>query len=164
MYRLPPMSAPVEGEKYRVVSFKYYNAEPRKLTVVPKHYILRDGIIMVSRADANGLITHANHPFIITSGYSQTELIGNPHSILRHPDMPRAVFAELWQTVLAGQEWRGLIKNLRKDGGYYWTQTSIQPLFQNGQPHSFTSVRRKVDRDTIKRTEALYAEMRQNEQ
>lgn len=163
MLSLPPMSEPIKGEKYRIVPHRYYNIGSRDLLVVPKHYILRDGVILVSRTDIDGIILHANPTFIATTGYEEHELIGSSHNIIRHPDMPRRIFTDLWKTILNGQEWRGIFKNLRKDGGYYWVQTTIQPLFQNGEPSSFTSISRKTDRDTIKRTEAFYAEMLQDE-
>ncbi|SUO93798.1 PAS domain-containing protein [Suttonella ornithocola] len=162
LYTLPPMLP--SGEKHRIVPFEYFDAKSRNLVVCPKHYILRDGILLVSRTDIHGVITHANTAFCATSGYDSSELIGSPHNIVRHPDMPRGVFANMWQTLLAGSEWRGYVKNLRKDGGYYWVHATIQPLFRDGAPYSFTSVRRKVDRDTIKKCEAIYAEVRKNEE
>lgn len=164
MSELPPMPIPAESERYQILPFSYYGGTaPRNLVICPKHYILRDGILIVSRTDANGVITHTNRAFIATSGYTDAELVGMTHNIIRHPDMPRAVFADMWRTVSNGNEWRGCVKNLRKDGGYYWVQATIQPLFKNGIPYSYTSVRRKTDRETIKKHEALYAEMRQDE-
>ena len=78
-----------------------------------------DGKLIVSRVDLDGIITHANDAFVDISGYSRDELIGAPHHILRHPQMPKAAFKDLWQTVEAGKKWHGYVKNLCKDGSYY---------------------------------------------
>jgi aerotaxis receptor len=86
-----------------------------------------DGRLIVSRTDLDGIITHANRSFIEMSGYSEEELIGAPHSILRHPDMPKAAFQDLWDTVQSGKIWQGYVKNLRKDGCYYWVKATVIP-------------------------------------
>jgi aerotaxis receptor len=90
------------------------------------------------------------------SGYSQEELINIPHSILRHPDMPAVAFKDLWDTVNKGEKWQGFVKNLRKDGGYYWVKATVIPNIRNGQVVGYTSVRRKPSRKKVNECIALY--------
>ena len=97
-----------------------------------------DGRLIVSRTDLAGIITHANDAFVEMSGYARDELIGAPHYILRHPDMPRVAFKGLWDTVTAGQKWHGWVKNLRKDGAYYWVYATAVPNVRNGSIVGFT--------------------------
>ncbi len=118
-----------------------------------------DGRLIISRVDLSGRITHANEAFVEMSGYTREELIGTPHCVLRHPDMPRAVFQELWDTLSAGQKWHGYVKNLRKDGGFYWVYASAVPNVREGQIVGYTSVRRKPSRKRIEQAIALYAQM-----
>jgi len=81
--------------------------------------------IIISRTDLNGNISYANETFCEISGYESDELLGKPHSIVRHPDMPSAVFKELWETLHNNGQWRGIVKNLRKDMGYYWVEAIV---------------------------------------
>ena len=103
-----------------------------------------DGKLITSRTDLNGIITHANEAFVTMSAWSREELIGQPHSILRHPDMPKAAFADLWHTVSKGEKWHGYVKNLRKDGRYYWVYATVIPNIRNGKIEGYTSVRRRA--------------------
>ena len=89
--------------------------------------------LIISRTDLNGNITFANEMFLYISGYNEDELIGKPHSILRHPDMPKAVFEELWKTIKETNKWEGIVKNLRKDNGYYWVYAEISGVFKDGK-------------------------------
>ena len=86
------------------------------------------GRVIISETDLKGVITFANRKFCEITGYSVDELIGKPHNIIRHPDMPRVAFATMWETIQSGNTWRGLVKNLRKDGLYYWVETEISPV------------------------------------
>jgi len=115
-----------------------------------------DGKLIVSTTDQNGIITHVNQAFIDMSGYTEDELIGAPHSILRHPDMPPAAFKELWDTVQKGEKWQGFVKNLRKDGGYYWVKATVIPNIRNGAIVGYTSVRRKPSKTKIDECIKLY--------
>ena len=115
-----------------------------------------DGKLIVSTTDKNGVITHVNKSFIDMSGYTEAELIDAPHSILRHPDMPPAAFKDLWDTVNKGEKWQGYVKNLRKDGGYYWVKATVIPNIRNGQVVSYTSVRRKPSRTKVDECIKLY--------
>ncbi len=116
-----------------------------------------EGRLIVSRVDLAGVITHANDSFVAMSGYSREELLGAPHSILRHPDMPRVAFADLWATVAAGRKWHGYVKNLRKDGAFYWVYATVVPNVRQGLITGYTSVRRKPSRQRIEALAAQYA-------
>jgi PAS domain S-box-containing protein len=115
-----------------------------------------DGKLIVSTTDKNGLITHVNKAFVEMSGYTEDELIGAPHSILRHPDMPAVAFKDLWDTVNKGEHWQGYVKNLRKDGGYYWVKATVIPNIRQGNVVSYTSVRRKPSRTKVNECIQLY--------
>lgn len=118
-----------------------------------------DGRLIISRTDLAGIITHANDSFVEMSGYARAELIGAPHHILRHPDMPRAAFKDLWDTINAGRKWHGYVKNLRKDGKFYWVYATAVPNVRNGQIVGFTSVRRKPSRRKIEALGPVYRDM-----
>lgn len=137
----------------------YHDGNSRILYVTDRHHILNNGTIIVSRTDVDGIITHANRAFVETSGYSEEELMGKPHYILRHPDVPKAAFKEMWETVRAGKEWHGYLKNLRKDGAYYWVYATVAPIVRNGMLIGCTSVRRKVEERIIDEYETLYRQM-----
>jgi PAS domain S-box-containing protein len=115
-----------------------------------------DGKLIVSTTDKAGVITHVNKAFIDMSGYTEEELIAAPHSILRHPDMPSAAFQDLWKTVGQGRPWQGYVKNLRKDGGYYWVKATVIPNIRQGNIAGYTSVRRKPSRTKVDECIALY--------
>ncbi|MDD5359528.1 MAG: PAS domain S-box protein [Sulfurovaceae bacterium] len=108
-----------------------------------EEYKFEDGTI-VSSTDINGIITYANKTFCEISGYDRDELIGSRHNIIRHPDVPNIIFYELWETISHGKTWEGILKNLRKDGRYYWIYTVITPVIENGITIGYTSVRRPV--------------------
>lgn len=116
--------------------------------------------MIVSRTDLNGIITHANQAFIDMSGYEREELIGAPQCILRHPDIPSEVFGDLWETIQSGKSWFGYVKNLRKDGRYYWVYASVNPNFRNGRVVAYTSIRRKPARSKINDTIAHIAALK----
>lgn len=123
-----------------------------------------DGHLIVSRTDLGGIITHANDAFVLMSGYDRAELIGAPHHILRHPDMPKVAFKGLWDDIEAGKKWHGYVKNLRKDGAYYWVYATAVPNVRNGQIVGYTSVRRKPSRTRINELIPLYAQWLAQEQ
>lgn len=122
-----------------------------------------DGCLITSRTDLNGIITHANEAFILMSGWSRDEIIGQPHHILRHPNMPKAAFDDLWQTVQRGKKWHGYVKNLRKDGGFYWVHATVIPNVRDGKIVGYTSVRRKPSRHKIEEMQKIYQDMLKNE-
>jgi aerotaxis receptor len=119
-------------------------------------YPLTDGKTIVSTTDMLGRITYANPYFVEVSGYRKEELLGEPHNILRHPDMPAAAFADLWDTIKTGMTWTGLVKNRRKDGCYYWVFANVTPVMEDGQPVGYLSVRTKPTRAQVAGADALY--------
>ncbi len=126
---------------------------------------LFDGRAIVSETDLHGVITFANRKFCEISGYSVDELIGQPHNIIRHPDMPKAAFALMWKTVQSGTLWHGLVKNLRKDGRYYWVDTEVTPTYdENGKLKGYMAARKPASRKNIEETAALYRKMIEQEQ
>jgi aerotaxis receptor len=123
-----------------------------------------EGKLIVSRTDPSGVITHANQAFVDMSGYSEDELVGEQHYILRHPDMPAVAFKGLWDTISQGKKWHGYVKNLRKDGAFYWVYATVVPNIRDGRIVSYTSVRRKPSRRKIEEMAALYKTLLQEEQ
>lgn len=115
---------------------------------------------IVSKTDLKGNIIFTNKNFSEVSGYDEAELIGAPHNILRHPDMPKAVFFLVWQTLLAGRPISGIVKNLAKDGRYYWVIADFEPKFNTkGEIIALTAFRRAAPQDVIDTTEELYKTM-----
>jgi len=134
--------------------------------VIPKdkEYFFDDNVI-ISQTDLKGVITYANRVFIQVSGYNKDELIGKPHNILRHPDMPKEIFQKMWQTIQNGQVWNGLIKNLRKDGLYYWVDTEILPLKNDeGEITGYIAARKAASRKDIQENEEIYQKMLETQQ
>ncbi|HEY3326245.1 MAG TPA: PAS domain-containing methyl-accepting chemotaxis protein [Novimethylophilus sp.] len=128
--------------------------------VTNREYVLRDGAAIISRTDAKGIITDCNDEFVEASGYTREELIGRPHNIVRHPDLPPEAFRDLWDTLKRGRPWAGLVKNRRKNGDYYWVRASATPLADGS---GYTSVRTKPARAEVEAAEALYRRMRSGE-
>jgi PAS domain S-box-containing protein len=145
----------IVGE-FREATLSYFDGKRRKVLFTDVETPYPEGRLIVSRTDAQGIITHVNQSFIDMSGYSREELIGAPHYILRHPDMPPAAFKELWETVQRREKWQGYVKNLRKDGGYYWVKATVIPNIRNNQVAGYTSVRRKPSRRKIAECIRLY--------
>ncbi|MBI6882826.1 methyl-accepting chemotaxis protein [Pseudomonas putida] len=120
---------------------------------------LKDEDFLISRTDLQGKITYANPGFIKISGYSKDELFGENHNIVRHPDMPSAAFADLWSSLKNGDLWTGIIKNRRKDGGFYWVKANVSPCYQGGEHIGYTSVRTKPTRTEIETAIKVYADL-----
>ncbi len=150
--------------RFREYDLTFYDGTSRKVLVTAIETPYPDGKLIVSRTDPDGIITHVNRAFVEMSGYSQEELINQPHYILRHPDMPKAAYKDLWDTVRAGKKWHGYVKNLRKDGGYYLVYATVIPNIRNGAVVGYTSVRRKPSRRKMEEALALYAQMLREEQ
>jgi aerotaxis receptor len=153
----PPALGPQPTTRVHVLSL--YDGTSRTVHVSDHEVEYPDGKLIVSRTDRQGVITHVNQAFVDMSGYTRDELIGQPHHILRHPDMPAAAFKDLWDTVGAGRKWTGYVKNLRKDGAYYWVYATAIPNVRNGDVVGYTSVRRKPSRSKVDHCTTLYAQM-----
>jgi PAS domain S-box-containing protein len=128
--------------------------------VTTREYVLRDGAAIISRTDAKGVITDCNEEFIEASGFTRNELIGQPHNLVRHPDMPPEAFGDLWNTLKRGRPWVGIVKNRRKNGDFYWVRASATPLADGS---GYSSVRTKPTREEVMAAEALYKRMREDE-
>src|SRR5690606_5925043 len=132
----------------------------RNLPVTPREYVLEDDEPLVSRTDRRGVIVYANAAFVRASGYAEAELLGQPHNIVRHPDMPPEAFADLWRTLQAGRPWVGMVKNRRKDGDHYWVMAHITPYYEGADHVGYMSVRRRPSRDEVEAADRDYAAMR----
>ncbi|PPD32326.1 MAG: diguanylate cyclase [Methylomonas sp.] len=142
---------------YREASLQCYGAITRKVYYTQIETPYPDGKLIVSTSTPDGVITHVNRAFVEMSGYREEELLGAPHAILRHPDMPAAAFKDLWDTIQRGEKWQGYVKNLRKDGGFYWVKATVIPNIRGGQLASYTSVRRKPSRTKVEEAMQLYS-------
>ncbi|MYM37888.1 methyl-accepting chemotaxis protein [Duganella qianjiadongensis] len=131
----------------------------QNLPVTGHEYVLPPQRPLVSKTDLAGRITYANPAFIEASGYSQEELLGAPHNLVRHPDMPPAAFADLWQTIQRGMPWTGLVKNRRKNGDFYWVVANVTPTMEGGRVNGYLSVRTVPERHQITRAEQLYRQL-----
>lgn len=123
-------------------------------TVVPSDEVI------ISRTDLKGNITFANDLFCEISGYSMDELIGNPHNIVRHPDMPQSIYKELWESVKKEQQWTGIVKNLRKDKGYYWVKAIISGVYKDGKLVEYKSLRSPISFEEKLEHQRLYDKLR----
>ena len=160
MAGFPAMTQPPEGTKIEEAELQYYDGSSRRVFYTDVEFKLPEDMIIVSRTDVRGIITHVNYAFIEASAYPKDELINSPHCVLRHPHMPKSIFTDLWQTMKKHDEWSGPIKNLRKDGGYYWVHAVIQQNRNaNGDVVSYQSVRTHLPQDQVDKYEKLYAEM-----
>jgi len=125
---------------------------------------LGEETLIVSRTDLKGQITYINKDFLDISGFAEAELLGQPHNIVRHPDMPEAAFADMWRSLQAGEPWVGLVKNRCKNGDHYWVEAHATPLFEQGQAVGYLSVRRKPAREQVEAAEAAYRLFREGRQ
>lgn len=112
--------------------------------IIDKEYLVAEGQVLVSKTDLAGTIVECNDAFEAASGYSRKELIGQPHNMIRHPDVPEAVFADMWADLKKGIPWTQLVKNRRKDGGFYWVRARATPVFKDGKIIGYMSVRTAV--------------------
>lgn len=133
---------------------EYMQSEFLIETIVPKDELI------VSRTDLKGNITYANDTFAQISGYEVDELIGKPHNCVRHPDMPKKVFKELWSSLEKNHSWSGVIKNLRKDKGFYWVHAQINVVKKDGKIVEYKSIRTPISfKDKVK-YQKLYDNMK----
>lgn len=133
------------------------------LPVTGTERFLGEGEFILSKADQQGNIVYMNRTFIEISGFTEAELINQPHNILRHPDMPTEAFRDFWMTLKSGKAWSGIIKNRCKNGDHYWVQANAAPIWENGVITGYMSVRTRPDRKTVEATDELYRKMRNKE-
>lgn len=127
--------------------------------------VMRENDFIVSKTDVKGRITYGNEIFIEFSGYSESELLGAQHNIIRHPDMPRGVFQFLWDSIAAGNEVFAYVKNMSKDGGFYWVFANVTPDYDAaGNIIGYLSVRRAPKRSAVQLLDGLYRQMLEAEQ
>ncbi len=126
------------------------------LPVTQQEVVVQPGQSIVSMTNLKGLITSVNQDFLEISGFSEKELIGQPHNIVRHPDMPVEAFADLWNTLEAGRPWTGIVKNRCKNGDYYWVRANVTPVYENGVASGYMSVRTAASREQIASVEPVY--------
>ena len=126
------------------------------LPVTNIEYQLDEEQLLLSTTDTKGRITYINQAFIEVSGYSEEELLGKAHNLIRHPDMPPEAFEDFWNTLKQGSPWTGLVKNRRKNGDFYWVNANATPLIENGKVTGYLSVRIKPSRETIEQVSPIY--------
>lgn len=126
-----------------------------------REFEIPDDTTLMSTTDIDSHIRYANAAFISVSGFDRDELLGQPHNLVRHPDMPREAFADMWATLKAGDSWTALVKNRRKNGDHYWVRANATPVMRNGRLQGYMSVRTKPTRAEIDAAEAFYRDMRE---
>ncbi len=117
---------------------------------------LADDTTLMSTTDLQSYITHANDTFVQVSGYTLQELQGQPHNMVRHPDMPKAAFADMWFTLKKGEPWSGIVKNRRKNGDHYWVRANAVPMVREGKISGYMSIRTRATDEEIAAVEPLY--------
>lgn len=125
--------------------------------------VLDDYAFLVSETDAKGIIKFANNDFCRIAEFTLEELLDQPHSLVRHRDMPRKAFKSLWDTVQKGQVWTGYVKNATKSGGYYWVYATVYPFESCDGSQGYMSCRRKASKEEIAAAEELYKQWNQEE-
>ena len=132
------------------------------LPVTNVEYPITDETLIVSKTDLKGKLAYFNDQFVDASGFTEQELMGQPHNIIRHPDMPPEAFANLWDTLKAGKPWAGAVKNRRKNGDFYWVLASATPIWEGGHVTGYMSIRSKLPADQREEAERVYALFRAN--
>ena len=132
--------------------------------VTQNNYDFPGDELLVSVTNTKGEITHCNPAFVRVSGYAYEDLIGQPHNLIRHPDMPEGAFKDMWRTIGNGYPWTGIVKNRRKNGDHYWVRANVTPIMEGGRPQGYLSVRTKPAVQDIQAAEALYVQMNQEAQ
>jgi len=132
----------------------------KNMPVTNNEVHMTEGQTLVSKTDLKGAITYANPSFIVISGFSEAELIGKNHNMVRHPDMPPAAFQDLWDTVKLGRPWSGMVKNRCKNGDFYWVKANVTPIIDNGHVTEYMSVRSKPTSDEVAATKDAYVKLK----
>lgn len=120
--------------------------------------------VIISRTDLKGIITYANETFCKISGYESSELVGRSHNILRHPDMPKSAFKEMWESIKSARAWSGYVKNMTKQGGFYWVYAEVSCVIKDGRIVEYKSMRSRVDRDMKQKMQLEYDRLREKQE
>ena len=148
--------AAIDGAIHRGVIMK------RNTPVTQNEYLLNEDSTLLSTTDTQSHITYANTAFIEASGFTEEQLKGQPHNIIRHPDMPPAAFGDMWFTLQQGDSWTGIVKNRRQNGDHYWVRANVTPVYQQGKLTGYISVRNIPAREEIDASAALYQRVNEN--
>jgi aerotaxis receptor len=130
-------------------------------SLAEKEYIIPSGEVVYSTTDPSGRIKTFNRIFLEASGYAPDEITGKTHAILKHPDMPTCVYDDMWETISSGNTWSGMVKNRRKDGSYYWVDSSITPVIEDGFISGYASIRYAPTRERVKKAEEFYKQVKE---
>jgi len=117
--------------------------------------------IIISRTDIKGIITFANDVFCEISGYEEDEIVGKSHNVVRHPDMPKSIFKDLWNDLKHKGKWSGIVKNMRKDKGYYWVNATVSGVYKKGRLLGYKSIRTPISNEDKVKHQKLYDKIRQ---
>ncbi|MDD0809674.1 methyl-accepting chemotaxis protein [Curvibacter sp. RS43] len=128
--------------------------------VTQRNFDFPDGATLMSTTDLQSHVVYANRAFVDVSGFARDDILGQPHNLVRHPDMPEQAFADMWSTLKAGQSWTGLVKNRRQNGDHYWVRANATPIEHGGQVVGYMSVRTKPSVQEVQAAESLYQRMR----
>ncbi|HEX5685079.1 MAG TPA: methyl-accepting chemotaxis protein [Ideonella sp.] len=131
------------------------------LPVSQREFEFPSDATLMSTTDIEGRITYANAAFVAVSGFEASELVGQPHNLVRHPDMPPEAFADMWATLQSGQSWTAVVKNRRKNGDHYWVRANATPITRQGRTTGYLSVRTRPGREEVAAAEAAYAQFRE---
>lgn len=131
--------------------------------VTDREVTYSSGVRLITTTDLQGDITFVNDDFVNVSGFTRSELVGQHHNIIRHPDMPAAAFADMWQTIKSGRSWKGLVKNRCKNGDYYWVDAYVTPIMRDGKVIEYQSVRTLPDVAAKARAEHEYRRWRSSQ-
>jgi aerotaxis receptor len=130
------------------------------LPVTHQCYEVPEGTTLMSTTDLKGRITYANPAFVAACGIEREALLGQPHNVVRHPDMPPAAFADMWRTLKAGDSWTALVKNRRANGDFYWVRANAAPVSRQGQVVGYLSVRTRAQPADVQAADDLYRRLR----
>ena len=129
------------------------------LPVTQREYDYPADWILLSTTDTQSHITYVNQSFCTVAGFELDTMLGKPHNMVRHPDMPPHAFEDMWRCIKKGEPWKGIVKNRCANGDHYWVDAYVSPISVNGKVVEFQSVRTKPTRDQVKRAEIAYAEL-----
>ncbi|WP_001230736.1 methyl-accepting chemotaxis protein [Leptospira interrogans] len=132
----------------------------KNLPITSQEITIPINSVLISHTDMKGRISYVSQDFANISGFSEEEMLGEPHNLIRHPDVPSEIFREMWETIQDGNPWSGIIKNRAKSGDYYWVDATVTPVMNEGVISGYMSVRKKATEDQIRRAEILFSQLK----